>query len=104
MKATTGEIAHDIVHEMRAATWRDYYLMTKPTVAMLVVITVIPGLMVATSVLPKLVPTLVALFGTFLAASSAAVFNQLLDADIDANMKRTRGRPIPAGKISNVTA
>ncbi len=47
------------------------------------------------------------LFGTLgigLAASSAAVINHVLDARIDAQMSRTRARPLPQGKISAVQA
>src|SRR5262249_27258118 len=38
--------------------------------------------------------------GTFLAAVGAGAFNQAIEAPLDARMKRTRNRPIPAGEIS----
>jgi protoheme IX farnesyltransferase len=46
-------------------------------------------------------------FGTLgigLAASSAAVFNHILDARIDIHMLRTRGRPLPQGRVSERAA
>jgi protoheme IX farnesyltransferase len=39
------------------------------------------------------------LLGTVLAAASAASFNHYVDRDIDALMKRTRMRPLPAGVL-----
>ena len=47
------------------------------------------------------------MFGTLgigLAASSAAVFNHVLDARIDIHMLRTRGRPLPQGRVSEGNA
>lgn len=82
------------------ADWRSYFSMTKPTISLLVVVTVIPALFLTQNELPSLQLSLVALLGTFLASGSAAIFNHLVDSDIDQHMKRTRARPIPAGKIS----
>ena len=47
------------------------------------------------------------LFGTIgigMAASAAAVFNHVLDARIDIHMLRTRGRPLPEGRVSETNA
>ena len=38
--------------------------------------------------------------GIFLAASSAAVINQVVDARIDAQMDRTRNRPLASGRLA----
>ncbi len=70
---------------------------------MLVVVTAVPailmpGLSVSWSV------AFAALLGTWLAAASASVFNHLLDYDVDMNMVRTRGRPLPSGRVSNINA
>ncbi|RZA23400.1 MAG: protoheme IX farnesyltransferase, partial [Proteobacteria bacterium] len=69
-----------------------------------VVVTVIPALFMTQDHFPSLEVSFVALLGTFLASGSAAVFNHLVDQDIDQHMKRTRTRPIPAGKISTTKA
>lgn len=84
--------------------WQSYYQMTKPTISMLVVVTVVPALFMASPELPSLQVSLAALIGTFLASGSAAIFNHLADSDIDGFMKRTRTRPIPAGKVSTTKA
>ena len=67
---------------------------------MLVVITCVPTLFMAGTNLPSLQLIAITLIGTFLASGSASIFNHLVDSDIDQQMKRTRQRPIPAGKVS----
>ncbi len=84
--------------------WQSYYQMMKPTISMLVVVTVVPALFMAERGLPSLAVALSSLIGTFLASGSAAVFNHLVDSDIDQYMKRTRGRPIPSGRVSTAKA
>ncbi|MDH4049373.1 MAG: heme o synthase [Gammaproteobacteria bacterium] len=86
------------------AEWRDYYELTKPRVVMLIVFTAVVGMFLA---VPGWPDPLAALFGTLgigLAASSAAVINHVLDARIDVQMTRTRGRPLPQGKLKESQA
>lgn len=84
--------------------WQSYYQMMKPTISMLVVVTVVPTLFMAQAQLPSLSVALAALIGTYLASGSAAIFNHLVDSDIDGHMKRTKSRPIPSGKVSGTRA
>ncbi len=88
------------------ATWRDYFQLTKPTISMLVVVTAVPAMLMpvmrgTNTVGATLSVAMAALLGTWLASASASVFNHLLDHDVDMNMGRTRGRPLPSGRISN---
>lgn len=78
----------------------DYYHMTKPTITLLVVITALPGILLASPQLPSILSVLVTFFGTALASSSAAVFNQIIEMDVDQSMTRTRKRSLPSGKVS----
>ena len=80
--------------------WRDYYELTKPRVVMLIVFTAIVGMFLAVPGWPGAVPLVFGTLGIGLAASSAAVFNHILDARIDIHMLRTRGRPLPQGRVS----
>ena len=94
---------------MTAATqtltdWRDYYELTKPRVVMLIVFTAIVGMFVSVPGWPGIVPLVFGTLGIGLAASSAAVFNHVLDARIDVQMMRTRGRPLPQGKLTEKKA
>ena len=83
-----------------SAAFRDYYELTKPRVVMLIVFTAIVGMFLAIPGMPDVASLIFGTVGIGLAASSAAVVNQVLDARIDLQMKRTRNRPLPQGKVS----
>ena len=84
--------------------WRDYYELTKPRVVVLIVFTAIVGMFVSVPGWPGATALLLGTFGIGLAASSAAVFNHVLDARVDVQMMRTRGRPLPQGKLTEQAA
>ncbi len=84
--------------------WRDYYELTKPRVVMLIVFTAIVGMFVSVPGWPGLAPLVFGTLGIGLASSSAAVYNHVLDARIDIQMMRTRGRPLPQGKLTEKSA
>jgi protoheme IX farnesyltransferase len=90
----------DISMLARTADWRDYYELTKPRVVMLIVFTAIVGMFLAVPGWPGVSALLFGTLGIGLAASSAAVVNHVLDARIDREMTRTRGRPLPQGRLS----
>src|SRR5689334_13100364 len=82
------------------ARWRSFYELTKPRVVMLIVFTSIVGTLLAVPGLPPLDALLFGNLGIGLAAASAAVINHVLDERIDAQMSRTKRRPLPTGKLS----
>jgi protoheme IX farnesyltransferase len=84
--------------------WRDYYELTKPRVVMLIVFTAIVGMFVSVPGWPGAMPLIFGTLGIALASSSAAVYNHILDARIDIQMMRTRGRPLPQGKLTEKSA
>ena len=84
--------------------WRDYYELTKPRVVMLIVFTAIVGMFLSVPGWPGAMPVLFGTLGIGLASSSAAVFNHVLDSRIDIQMMRTRGRPLPQGKLTERSA
>ena len=84
--------------------WRDYYELTKPRVVMLIVFTAVVGMFLSVPGWPGLEPLLFGTLGIGLASSSAAVYNHVLDARIDIQMMRTRGRPLPQGKLTETSA
>ena len=86
-------------------SWRAYIPLTKPTISLLVVVTVLPTLLLASPHgLPSLGIVVAALFGTYLSSASASVFNHILDSDVDYAMARTRGRPVASGRVSSNAA
>ena len=84
--------------------WRDYYELTKPRVVMLIVFTAIVGMFLADPGWPGVMPVVFGTLGIAMAASSAAVFNHVLDHRTDILMMRTRGRPLPQGKLTEKSA
>ena len=82
------------------ANWRYYYEMTKPRVVMLLLLTALVGMCLAT---PGWVPAdrlIAGLLGIGLLASAAAVLNHIVDHKIDSQMARTFNRPVVKGKVS----
>lgn len=86
----------DVLARSRAA---DYFALTKPRVAVLVLFTVAAGAFLAGG--PAADPLLVfhAVVGTALVAAGASALNQLLERNSDALMRRTETRPLPAGRL-----
>lgn len=82
------------------ASWRDYYELGKPKVVLLIVFTAFVGMLLAIPGFPPLGALIFGNLGIGLAASSAAAINHVLDRRFDRGMKRTQGRPIPLGHIS----
>lgn len=85
------------------ADWRDFLALTKPRVMSLVVFTGLCGMLAApVPIHPVLGFT--AILCIALGAGAAGALNQWYESDLDANMKRTRGRPLPAGRMDRQSA
>ena len=81
------------------ADWRDYFALLKPRVMTLVIFTAACAMVAAPgSMHPFLAFT--AILCIAVAAGAAGALNQWYEADIDALMKRTAKRPLPAGKLA----
>jgi protoheme IX farnesyltransferase len=85
------------------ASARDLFALTKPRVMSLVVFTGLCGLLAApVPVNPVL--GFAAVLCIALGAGAAGALNQWYEADLDAKMKRTANRPLPAGRMTRQTA
>lgn len=85
------------------AGFGDYVQLLKPRVMSLVVFTALVGLLVApVSVHPFV--ALVSILFIALGAGASGALNMWWDADIDALMKRTKGRPVPSGRVTAAEA
>jgi protoheme IX farnesyltransferase len=80
------------------ALLRDLVMLGKPRLATLVVCTAAGGMWLApgTRDLPRVIALLV---GTTLVVGAANALNNWLERDVDALMRRTRDRPLPAGRL-----
>jgi protoheme IX farnesyltransferase len=85
------------------ADWRDFLALTKPRVMSLVVFSGLCGLLVAPVRLP-LVLSFTAILCIALGAGACGALNQWYEADIDAKMRRTASRPLPAGRMDRQSA
>ena len=83
--------------------WRDFFALTKPRVMSLVIFTGLCGLLAAPGDIHPILG-FTAVLCIAVAAGGAAALNQWWEADIDAGMKRTAARPIPAGRMSRTNA
>ena len=86
------------------AVWRRYLELTKPKVVALITFTAIVGTLLASPGVPPLDALVWGNLGIALAAACAATLNQVLDRRIDEQMARTRGRPLPAGLLTERSA
>jgi heme o synthase len=80
------------------AEWRDFFALTKPRVMSLVVFTGLCGLLAAPGNIHPVIG-FTAILCIALGAGGSGALNMWLEADIDARMKRTEGRPIPSGRM-----
>jgi protoheme IX farnesyltransferase len=82
------------------STWRDYYELTKPRVVMLLLLTALVGMCLATPTWVDPIILSAGMFGIGLLSSAAAVINHVVDHRIDSIMARTFNRPVARGKVS----
>lgn len=85
------------------ADWRDFFALTKPRVMSLVIFTGLCGLLAAPEAI-KPILGFTAILCIALGAGGAAALNMWWEADLDAGMKRTSARPIPAGRMDPTAA
>jgi protoheme IX farnesyltransferase len=83
--------------------WRDYFALTKPRVMSLVVFTGLCGLLAAPGNINPVIG-FTAVLCIAIGAGGAGALNQWWEADIDAEMKRTAGRPLPQGRLGRTDA
>jgi heme o synthase len=82
---------------------RDYFSLLKPRVMSLVVFTAATGLVCADTPLQPVL-AIIAVICIAVGAGASGALNMAYDSDIDALMRRTRSRPVPAGVIGRAEA
>ena len=98
-------MAQSLTHGETAlpADWRDLFALTKPRVMSLVVFTALCGLLAAPGDVPPVL-AFSSILAIALGAGASGALNQWYEAGLDAKMKRTAGRPLPAGRLDPQTA
>ncbi len=85
------------------AEWRDFLALTKPRVMTLVVFTGLCGMLAAPVGIHPVIG-FTAILCIALGAGAAGALNQWYESDIDAVMRRTQKRPLPAGRMDRQAA
>ena len=91
-------MAQTMVTSPQMADPGDFIALMKPRVMSLVVFTTVIGMLMAPT-MPHPVLMVIAIFAIAAGAGASGAINQWYDRDIDAIMKRTQSRPLPAGKV-----
>ena len=98
--ATTHVIGNPASVQTLKTRLRDYYILTKPEVNLLILMTTTAGYCLASRGPLRIVGLLNTLVGTLLVASGTATLNQWMERVWDGQMRRTASRPIPSGRVS----
>ena len=77
----------------------DFLALTKPRLNLLVLVTTLAGLYLASPGGVALALAAHTLVGTALVAGGAAALNQVWERETDQQMRRTRSRPLPRGRL-----
>ncbi|MBV2185202.1 MAG: heme o synthase, partial [Rhizobium sp.] len=101
--ATADQEKEDAAMSVPYGHWRDFLALMKPGVLTLVVFTGLCGLLAAPGHLHPVLAFTTILCIT-IGAGAAGALNQWYEADIDAMMKRTAKRPLPAGRMERQAA
>ena len=101
---TTRDSAASNAPRTRAHSLKsDLSALTKPRITLMVVLTALVGYWVATPMFDWLL-LLHTLVGTALLSTGSSVLNQVVEIRTDSQMRRTAGRPLPAGRMKPKTA
>ena len=82
------------------ATLRDAIMVFKPRIAVAIMLSAVGGMAVVDGTSPGLWRLSLLAIAVFLAAGSAGAFNQWVEHDLDARMKRTANRPFVTGQFT----
>ena len=98
-KSPAPTTAHRSSREAALARLKDYWVLTKPEVNLLVVMSTLAGFYLAWRGPLNVTLLASALVGTLLVASGTGTLNQYVERASDCSMRRTARRPLPAGRL-----
>jgi protoheme IX farnesyltransferase len=94
----------DVVVNSEASALRDYFVLTKPRITLLVLVSMMIGYVLGAGSAFSWLTLLHAAIGTFLIASGTSAHNMFIERDLDRLMFRTSNRPLPMQRISPTAA
>ena len=90
---------YDEVAAASSLTAKEFIGIFKPRIAVAIMFSALGGMAITPGILPSLNQILVFGVSLFLASGAAGAFNQWAEADLDASMPRTAGRPFASGRL-----
>src|SRR5687768_11084233 len=81
-----------------------FFELTKPRITFMVLIATLVGFYMGSPNTLQILLLFHTILGTGMIAAGASAFNEYFERDLDARMLRTRGRPIPDGRLSPADA
>jgi protoheme IX farnesyltransferase len=87
-----------VARDLREVVWA-YVRLTKPRIVALLVVTTVPAMILAEGGVPSVWLMFATVLGGSVVAGGANAMNMYFDRDIDEMMRRTQGRPVPAGQV-----
>lgn len=85
---------------IRTGVVKDFLLLTKPIVVVLLLVTTFAGMVVGAESWPSPGLLFWTMLGGFLAAGGSGAINQYIDRHDDVKMQRTSNRPLPSGRLT----
>ena len=104
MSEACSEVVVTSVARDRRQVATDLVALTKPRVVIMVLVTTLVGYHVGLTGSADYLHVIHLLIGTLLAAGGTLALNQCWERDLDAQMNRTRTRPLPAGRLQPLEA
>src|SRR5882724_5139946 len=104
MSQACSEVVVTVVARDRRQVASDLLTLTKPRVVVMVLVTTLVGYDVGLTGPADYLRVIHLLIGTLLAAGGTLALNQCWERDLDAQMNRTRTRPLPAGRLQPLEA
>jgi protoheme IX farnesyltransferase len=103
MTPPSGVVAAALVRDRRRVA-ADLVALTKPRVLVMVLVTTVVGYYVGLEGVADYARLLHLVVGTLLAAGGTLALNQYWEREVDGRMERTRGRPLPDGRLQPLEA
>ncbi|KAF4714631.1 Protoheme IX farnesyltransferase, mitochondrial, partial [Perkinsus olseni] len=106
LSAATGVVVADVAPDRTnvKSIIRDYWKLSKGGLSVYAALSALPGYLVSCGLLDGISGVLLGsagvFSGTLLCAASSQVINQMMEKERDANMARTKNRPLPTGRIT----
>jgi protoheme IX farnesyltransferase len=100
---TSGLLAVDAVEVVKfdfRQRAKDFFILSKPIIVLLLLVTTYSGLVAGTKAWPSASLTFWTLLGGALAAAGSSALNQYIDRELDKNMQRTAKRPLADGRLT----